>query len=685
MRRSCLLIYFIIFKASLTLAATPQGPVNLTADSLVLDQETGLYLAEGDVRIEQGEIALSAAEARWDQQAARAVCSGGIRLESPAGILTGESLTYDFATGTGLLRDGTAELASESVFLSGDKIEKRGPVSYRVTGGSFTTCPGDTPAWKLTASRLDVDVEGYARARNAVFYLRDIPVLYLPFIALPAKTERQSGLLLPELSRSDRLGVRYIQPYYHVIDDHMDATLTLDYMSDFGVGTALEYRYLFRRSKPGRFYGNYITGIDGEPDRALVEWQHDGRLPGDVRLAVDAEYVNKKDYFNIFGGDADVYASEKSESTLYLSRGWDKTILAGQASYIRNLDASSAEVLQYLPEIRFDYLPQRLGVTPVFASLLGESAYLWQRRGMKGTRTRLRPLLSTDLLVGRYLEVVPRIAWLHRDYRFEDNEQDEGLPITDVTVGSRFGRVYRLDQDGMTHLRHAVEPIIRYRYIPEIDQDDLPQLDSRDRVAPENLLTLELMNRFTARFRNRDGNVQFRELASLRVGIDYDIREERRTTGPPPDEKEPFSPIRGELILRPSATSFLRGDLEYDFESDDPGVERWAAWGGYHGPEGNGLLFNYNFRRDDFDYLDGGVDLAVLAPWFASYRQRYDLESDSKIEDVAQLEYRGKCWSIMLSYRDRPDEQQVSLEFSLSGLSGGRLIEPFSASIKKYF
>jgi len=672
-------LLLLLGTAILSFAAPSEEPVNLSAESLVLDQESGLYRARGDVVIEQGELRLKAGAADWDQKSGAASCYDGVSLESADGIMTGERLQYDFTTGLGLLENGSANLKRHGVYLSGDRIEKRGEISYRVTGGSFTTCEGEKPAWQLTAGRLDVDIEGYARARHAVFYLRDFPVLYLPFIALPAKTERQSGLLFPEIGHSSRFGDRIIQPYYLVIDDHIDATLSVDYMSDFGLGSGLEFRYLMRQSRPGRLYGNYISGLHGEPDRLLAEWFHDGMLPGKVRLVADVEYVDRKDYFSIFGGNADVYASEKSQSTLFMSRAWNKTVLAGQAKYTRDLEGSSATQLQYLPELRFDYLPQRAGHSPLFFSLTADSAYLWHRDGLKGNRTTLQPAISSDLLVGGYLEVVPTLAWQHRFYDFDNQSEEEGVPIAALDVGSRFSRLFRVNGKRLTHIRHAVEPLLHYRYIPKVDQSNLPQLDTRDRIDPENVVTFELMNRFTARLKNGESQARFLEFASLRLAVDYDIHEERREIGPAPDKNRPFYPLRGELILRPNSFSFLRGDIAYDANSDVEEVESWAVRGEYDDRDGNGIKIDYTYRRDDFDYISGEVETSLLDPLFLSYGQRYDFENREKREEVVQAEYRSQCWNITVSYRDRPNEQQVDFLFSLSGLTdSGRPKSVFS-------
>jgi len=684
-RQIIFLTWLFLVLATTANALSSSAPVNLSADSLILNQETGLYRAEGDVLISQGDLVLQAGSADWNQETGEALCRDGIRLESPEGVLTGDSLKYDFNRGLGLLENGDARFSAYSVYLAGEQIEKRGDISYRVTDGTFTTCAGETPSWKLTSSQLDVDIEGYARARHAIFYLRNVPVLYLPYIALPAKTERQSGLLFPEISHSNRLGNRYQQPFYLVLDDHLDATFDLDYMSDFGVGTALEMRYLPPSSRPGRLYVNYINGLKEEPDRVLAEWDHDGLLPGGIRLVADAEYVNKKDYYNIFGQDADSYAREKVQSTLYLSRAWDRTNLSGQAKYIRNLEQSSADQLQYLPELRLDYLPQRIGDSPLFAAFMAEPTYLWHRDGLKGGRLRLLPLLGTDLFVSRYLELVPTVSWLQRNYHFDGSDEDKGVPLASLTAGSRLTRVYRLESEKVSHLRHVIEPMLHYLYIPNVDQSDLPQLDSRDRIDPVNLVTFELMNRLTARILDGDGTPKFREIASLRLAVDYDISEQRRDLGPPPDTNRPFSPVRGELVLRPSENSFLRGDIAYDGNDNAGYVESWSAWGGFNDRQGNGLLVNYNYQKDDFDYISGGIDLALFDPLYISYEHRQDLISNLKLEDVVQLEYRGQCWSLMLSYSDRPDEEKINIQFSLSGFSRQQLIDSVTASIKNFF
>ena len=71
-------VVFLLLMAVTAVAAPADEPVNLSADSLVLNQETGLYRAEGDVQIRQGDRLLTAGSADWNQATGEATCSGGI-------------------------------------------------------------------------------------------------------------------------------------------------------------------------------------------------------------------------------------------------------------------------------------------------------------------------------------------------------------------------------------------------------------------------------------------------------------------------------------------------------------------------------------------------------------------------------------------------------------------------------
>ena len=70
---------------------------------------------------------------------------------------------------------------------------------------------------ELRASPRPLEVEGYAHVKNARMRVKKVPVLYLPYILWPAKTDRTSGLLVPNIGYSHRRGAYLGLAYYQVL------------------------------------------------------------------------------------------------------------------------------------------------------------------------------------------------------------------------------------------------------------------------------------------------------------------------------------------------------------------------------------------------------------------------------------------------------------------------------------
>lgn len=662
--------------------AAPEEEVHMSADSLVLDRATGELNAEGDVLLQRGEMELRADRARWDEDTGDVFCDGSVLMTTPDGRATGDSLQYNFATGKGRLTNGRIELPGLA-YLSGAEIVTLGDDNYSITDGRFTSCSGETPAWSFGASKIDVRLGQFAQAKHAKFYLSDVPVMYLPYLVFPANTERSSGLLIPTVGFSSLYGTRVVLPWFQVIDDDQDATLTVDYMSRLGVGTGLEYRYFFDTVRPARIYGNYVTGMNDQKDRYLLEWEHDGYLPGDTRLAINAQYVNSNDYFELFGGSAQEYTSDKVQSDFYLSKIWGKANLSTFARYTRALQQDTSTVLQTLPAINLTIVPQRFLATPLVTSLEVDVTNFWRHVGESGVRLRIYPTLSTDALSTRYLNLLPTIAWREQLYRVSGSTERAGRPEASVTIGNRFARIFQHANEGSAS-RHAIELKMDYLYAPDVDTTSTPSFDFRDEFLEINRFRMTLDNRWTTRQLDKEGARHYRDLAKLRLFVDYDLAEQRRALGPPPDNHQPFSPLTAELEIRPVERTYLRSDIELAIEETPGRMDALSLWGGFNDQVGNGLLLNYSYSRAEFEYFSTSVDLALLAPLYANYEGRFDLQGQKNLDYRTSLEYRSGCWSIAGHWYERPGDRGVSVSFSLSNITGKNL-KPLTTSLNNWF
>ena len=653
-------------------------PIHLEADELSYDHEAELYHASGDVRLTQGDLEVASERMSWNRVTGEVEASGAVRFLSPTEILTGSAACYNLADGTGRVEQGYFFLLDENLHVHGTSIEQLSEDDYRITSGTLTTCDGEVPDWKFGASRIDVTLGGYARARNTIFYLKDIPTLYFPYMIYPAKTERESGLLIPSIGYSKKRGFGYGAAYYQVLGINQDATLYLDYLSKMGVGKGLEYRYIFGRDNAGeaRAYHIDVREVDGEridEERYALEWQHTGTLPGRVRIVADALYVNNNEYFKDFGDLAGDYNRDHVRSIFSLSRNWGRANLVALMQHTRNLETDQRRTLQLLPRINFNIARSHIGNTPLAYELGSEYTNFYRREGTTGQRLMLRPALTLNARLLNWLSVTPTVAYRQRYYwdlnQDSTTEQQGMIEVLTRVATPPLQRTYGLPFGASGRMRHAINPEIVHEYIPDEDQSHIPRFDSFDRIAPLNRVEYALVQRLRARLDYQDGRQQYRDWLYLRLSVLQHLNADRLEKG--------FGDARAQLTLLPLPRVRLSTDLIVDTRSSE--LKEWLVEGRIADQAENYLQVSYNVDRPkDLEY--GAIDLGLgfLRPVYLTYQQRYNFSSHDRLEQRAGIEYRRQCWSLLLTLRERTDgEQSFMLTFtmlgigSVGGFSGG--------------
>jgi len=303
--------------------------------------------------------------------------------------------------------------------------------------------------------------------------------------------------------------------------------------------------------------------------------------------------------------------------------------------------------------------------------------------GDDGTRLFLRQGLGASFKPGSWLEFTPEVAVYGRYYHADDGEESDLLAEYAATLSTRLLRVFSVARWGIDRLQHSIEPQVSYLYIPNRDQGELPLFDRRDRIGPRNQVGYALVNRLTARLPGAEGPAVYRELLNLRLSQAYDVREARDDDE---EDPEPFTDLRSELTLRPSALSFVEVDALTRVH-DDLQFSRFSAGAGFDDQRGNLARFSYYYRNarvpvrtvsDVFgtaaeaagagDYLQVDLGTSRFDPLHVSVTERYDFADGAALETVLGLEYRARCWSLFLTYRDRPGEEEFLVGFALSGL-----------------
>jgi len=648
-------------------SGSSREPVELQAEEVRFDPQRGMYEALGDVHLSKGEQTLIADRVEYHTETGDAAAFGAVRLESPEGVVTGEALQLNLENETGRISNGRIFVTQPNFHVAGAELERLGKYRYRVQDGTFTTCDGERPSWKFSARRLDVTVGEYAWARHVLFHIHDVPVFYLPIIGYPVKLERESGLLMPRFGHSDKRGLELSLAYYQVLDQHLDATFYVDYLSKLGVGKGLEFRYFLGHDNEGEAKAYHVSGLRGESDQLAFEWQHSGTLPGQVWLTADVEYVSSRDFFDNFGEAAGDYNRDTAESVVAASRNWGKNNLAGQVRYVRQLKDDNDLTLQRLPEVQFAMIRRRLGYTPFYYRLDADGAYLWQEEGLKGGRIGVRPAFSAEFNPWGWLEAGAEIGYRERFYSESDSREHQGVPDLSLRLGTRLSRVYDWNRWGVDKIQHVMQPEVGYVYIPKVDQGSLPQFESADFIGRRNTVSLGIVNRLTARSESTSGEVDYREILYFRLAQNYDLKPSWHGLLEPEGQESRWSDLRAELIVRPTRQSYVDIDTRYDLVGDR-GLLVLNAEGGIDDQRGNLLALRYRYARDVNEYLAARAETSWLKPVYVSYEQRYALDGSVTLENLVNLEYRAQCWSLFLTWRDRRDDQQILFGLALTGL-----------------
>ncbi|HCU06067.1 MAG TPA: hypothetical protein DIC42_00560, partial [Holosporales bacterium] len=226
--------------------------LNIKAKYLTYETTTNTYTAKERVHITQPLTVttyreLFADTVFYNKQSNTVSAIGNVILKDPTGAISyADSLEI-----TDSLKDGIIEslriLTEDNERIISEKATRNGGLTTQFFNASYTpcnVCNRENGFWQLNASEVEHDKD----TRTIYYYnvtltLGSIPIFYAPYFSHPDPTvKRKSGLLFPSFGRSSQTGLYISQPYYYVIDNTSDLTLTPTFMSKENPSTTLQYR-----------------------------------------------------------------------------------------------------------------------------------------------------------------------------------------------------------------------------------------------------------------------------------------------------------------------------------------------------------------------------------------------------------------------------------------------------------
>ena len=358
-------------------------PVQITADRLEYFARGELFVARGHVRLSNGERSIEADWVGVARGSQRGVASGHVVYRDGGEELTSAFLQFDVESLRGFVYQGELDTGAGGYRIAAEELRRTGDDRYAVRHGRFTTCrcpEGEADSWRLDTERADVELGEYATARNTTLEIVGVPVLWLPWVIFPVKTERESGVLFPEFGFRGDAGFVVGLPLFWAARKNVGVIATPTYMTDRGFKQNLEVEYLLGRKSEGEFFAAYgrdqkradssNRDLPGDEHR-VTRWtflaEHDQHLPRGIRAKTDIHLISDNAYVEDYVELTPFRDDAFLESTAFVSgdigRGGRLGYL-GTAIYVNDLQAPDSldrdsMLHQVAPEVTVEWLSGR--------------------------------------------------------------------------------------------------------------------------------------------------------------------------------------------------------------------------------------------------------------------------------------------------------------------------------------
>src|SRR5262245_53443935 len=237
-----------------------QGDTKRYADEVDVFEGENVVVARGNVVLTQKTGRIAADRADFNTQTRLGV------FYSAHGVATQQQTRPTAPSGGIIVPQAIGQ--DTDVYFFGEMIEKIAAKKYKIANVGFSNCVQPTPRWQLSAETIVLNVDDYTLLRQAIFTVKNVPMLYLPFLYYPTQEDgRATGFLLPTYSNGSIDGHSIHNAFFWAMNRSMDSTVFYDYLSKTGGRLGTEYRY----NLGGGSEGNFLASGLEERGRTFVQ------------------------------------------------------------------------------------------------------------------------------------------------------------------------------------------------------------------------------------------------------------------------------------------------------------------------------------------------------------------------------------------------------------------------------
>ena len=715
------LLLFAVFPS--VVRAQPDSQIQVWALSQIIPgSRIGSMYSQGDtvvatngVFVQNGAATLSADCATVNQVTGDVVADGNVRIQDGDQIWTGEHIRYNFKTRrlqSEQLRTGKTPVFAQGQELEGDMSAK----SYSARHAFVTTDDVSDPAEYVTASHVAIVPGKYVEMWNAVLYVEGVPSFYFPYYRRDLGPHANHWNFLP--GYRTEYGPFLLSTYSWYLNDAVDGQLHLDYRALRGPGVgpdvnlhlgpwgeaSLKYYYTYDRNPTEGTNGTpWVTGIPENRQRVYFGYQATPATNLNLKALVNyqTDPLVAHDFF-----EGDYRNNPQPNSFTEVNRYWNNWSLDAETTPQVNNFFNQVE---RLPDVKLTGHRQQIFDTPFYYQ--SESSAGYYRMFFADTNgpaplnysayraDTFHQLLLPYTFFG-WLNVTPQAGGRFTYYSTEtgpggtNGEAYRKIFNTSIETSFKVSQLWAgatnslLDVDG---LRHIIEPSATYAYVPAPSAlpSQLPQFDSAlpslellpvqfpdynnlDSIDSENVVRIGLRNTLQTK---RDG--QLDNLLNWNLMTDWRINPHQPSSNldEPFSAQESFSDLYSDLAFKPRSWIVIQSQLRYDMSSDNLNLafhqltltpnDRWS-WG-----------IGHWYLRSGFDgfgqgnnFISSTLFYRLNDNWCMRMQQDYNA-GDGRLQQQQYTLYRDmRSWTAALTFRVAdntvgPTDYTVAFTFSL--------------------
>jgi hypothetical protein len=207
-----------------------------------------------------------------------------------------------------------------------------------------------------------------------------------------------------------------------------------------------------------------------------------------------------------------------------------------------------------------------------------------------------------------------------------------------------------------------VETRLAYRYVPYVNQDNVPPFETLDeaehfldpletwtlvdRINAANYMKVAVVNRFFVQGTSTSPARNLREVARLTLSQGFDVRA--ATHG----ERNPLGPLDIETTVRLWQRWWLDSTLRIATATGTLEEANWHV-GVTLFPGWSAHIAGRHRIDPGILYVSGGIEVELLKGLHLGYSMRYDGRDGAFREHFASLLYEAQCWSVDMRFRMR--------------------------------